>query len=59
MLAVLDDLIAQSRASAAAYEQFLKQAEELARRLVKKHPSGDVPAAFRGRYCWSRRYTIK
>jgi len=49
MSKLLDDLIAQSRADAAAYEQFLKKAEELARRLVKKHPSGDVPAVLHGK----------
>jgi type I restriction enzyme R subunit len=49
MSKLLDDLIQQSRADAAAYEEFLKKAEELVVRLGKKSPSGDVPAALHGK----------
>jgi len=49
MSQLLDDLIAQSRADAAAYEEFLKNAEELVKQLVKKTPTGDVPAALHGK----------
>jgi type I restriction enzyme R subunit len=48
MSKLLDDLIAQSRADASAYEAFLKKAEELASRLVKK-TSGDHPASLHGK----------
>lgn len=48
MSKLLDDLIAQSRTDAAAYEAFLKRAEELAQKLVKK-AGGDYPATLHGR----------
>ena len=48
MSKLLDDLIAQSRADASAYEAFLKKAEELASRLVKK-TGGDHPASLHGK----------
>src|SRR5215213_9744660 len=44
MSKLLDDLIKQSRADTLAYEAFLKRAEELVKRLVKKSPSSGVPA---------------
>jgi type I restriction enzyme R subunit len=43
MSKLLDDLIHQSREDAAAYEQFLKDAEALAKRLAQKN-SGSYPA---------------
>jgi type I restriction enzyme R subunit len=47
MSKLLDDLIAQSRADAAAYQEFLKKAEALAKNLVKK-ATGDCPAILQG-----------
>jgi len=44
----LDDLIAQSREDAAAYEAFLKKAEELAQQIVKK-TGGDYPSVLHGK----------
>lgn len=43
MSKLLDDLIQQSRADAAAYEEFLQKAEELAKRLATKRPEEGVP----------------
>jgi len=44
MSKLLDDLIKQSRADAAAYEAFLKNAEELVKRMARKDPGPSVPA---------------
>ena len=49
MSKLLDDLIKQSRADAAAYEAFLKKAEELAKRMAKKDAVAGVPAALHGK----------
>ncbi len=49
MSQLLDDLIQQSRADAAAYEEFLRKAEALVKRLAAKQPDGDVPAALHGK----------
>jgi type I restriction enzyme R subunit len=49
MSKLLDDLIAQSRADAAAYEAFLKQAEALAKRLGSKKPDAGIPAVLHGK----------
>jgi len=49
MSKLLDDLIAQSRADAAAYEVFLKKAEELVQRLAKKDAIAGVPAILHGK----------
>ena len=49
MSQLLEDLIAQSRADTAAYEAFLKQAEDLVRRLANKSPAGNVPAMLHGK----------
>src|SRR4051812_29091374 len=49
MSILLDDLIKQSRADAAAYEAFLRNAEALVRRLTEKEPDAEVPAALHGR----------
>lgn len=48
MSRLLDDLIKQSRADAAAYENFLKTAEALVKRLAAKQPEADVPAVLHG-----------
>jgi len=49
MSKLLDDLIRQSRADTAAYEEFLRKAEALVRRLAEKQPEAGVPAALHGR----------
>jgi len=49
MSALLDDLIQQSRADAAAYEAFLKKAEELVKRMAQKAPAAGVPAELHGK----------
>jgi type I restriction enzyme R subunit len=49
MSKLLDDLIKQTRADAAAYEEFLKKAEALVRRMAAKQPDADVPAALHGK----------
>ena len=48
MSRLLDDLIEQSRADAAAYEEFLRKAEALVQRLAAKQPDADVPAVLHG-----------
>jgi type I restriction enzyme, R subunit len=49
MSKLLDDLIAQSRADAAAYEEFLKKAEALVKRLGAKQPEEGIPAVLHGK----------
>jgi len=49
MSKLLDDLIKQSRADAAAYEEFLKRAEALVKRLAAKQPDEAMPAALHGK----------
>jgi type I restriction enzyme R subunit len=49
MSKLLEDLIKQSRADAAAYEEFLRKAEALVKRLAGKDPNPGVPAALHGR----------
>jgi type I restriction enzyme R subunit len=48
MSTLLDDLIKQSRANAAAYEEFLRKAEALVKKLAAKQPEEDVPAVLHG-----------
>jgi len=48
MSKLLDDLIKQSRADAAAYEEWLKKAEALAKRLARNDLASGVPAALHG-----------
>lgn len=48
MSKLLQDLIKQSRDDAAAYEQFLKDAEALVRRLAQKHNVAGMPAILHG-----------
>ena len=49
MSKLLDDLIQQSRADAAAYEAFLKKAEELVKRMAKKDSVAGVPSTLHGK----------
>ena len=49
MSKLLDDLIQQSRADTAAYEEFLRKAEALVKRLAEKHPEPGVPAVLHGK----------
>jgi type I restriction enzyme, R subunit len=49
MSKLLDDLIRQSRTDAAAYEEFLRKAEALVKRLAAKQPEDGVPAALHGK----------
>jgi type I restriction enzyme R subunit len=49
MSKLLDDLIQQSRADAAAYEAFLRSAEALVKRLADRESDEGVPAALHGR----------
>jgi type I restriction enzyme R subunit len=49
MSLLLDDLIQQSRADTAAYEEFLRKAEALVKRLAAKHPEAGIPAALHGK----------
>ncbi|MCS6284426.1 MAG: type I restriction endonuclease subunit R [Nitrospira sp.] len=49
MSKLLDDLIKQSRADAAAYEAFLKKAEELVKRMAQKDSVAGVPAVLHGK----------
>ena len=49
MSKLLDDLIQQTRADATAYEAFLKQAEELVKRMAKKDPGAGVPDILQGK----------
>ncbi len=49
MSKLLEDLIKQSRADAAAYEAFLKQAEELVQRMAKKDSVSGMPAMLQGK----------
>jgi type I restriction enzyme R subunit len=49
MSKLLEDLIMQSRADAAAYEEFLRKAEALVKRLAAKETDEGVPAALLGK----------
>ena len=49
MSKLLDDLIKQSREDADEYEEFLRKAEALVKRLVAKQSDDGVPAALHGR----------
>ena len=50
MSKLLDDLIKQQRQDVKSYEEFLKNAEALARRLAKKEPNDGVPATLHGKH---------
>lgn len=49
MSKLLDDLIKQSRADTAVYEEFLRNAEALVKRLAEKHSDEGVPAMLHGK----------
>jgi type I restriction enzyme, R subunit len=49
MSKLLDDLIRQNRADAVAYEEFLRKAEALVKRLAAKQPEAGVPSALHGK----------
>lgn len=49
MSKLLDDLIKQNRADAAAYEEFLRKAEDLMKRLAQQQPEAGVPAVLHGK----------
>ncbi|MCC6747128.1 MAG: type I restriction endonuclease subunit R [Deltaproteobacteria bacterium] len=49
MSKLLDDLVKQSRADAAAYEEFLRKAEALVKRLAARQPEAGVPATLHGK----------
>lgn len=49
MSKLLGDLIRQNRADAAAYEEFLRQAESLAQKLILKQSENGIPAALQGK----------
>ena len=49
MSKLLEDLIKQSRADATAYEEFLRKAEALVRRLATEQTDEGVPAALHGK----------
>lgn len=49
MSKLLDDLIQRSRADTAAYEEFLRKAEELVRRLADQKPDAGIPSALHGK----------
>ena len=49
MSKLLDDLIQQSRADAAAYEVWLKNAEEMVKRMAKKDAIAGVPSVLHGK----------
>src|SRR2546427_4390279 len=46
---LLDDLIRQSRADTAAYEEFLRKADALVKRLAANQPEAGVPAVLHGK----------
>ncbi|XHX75697.1 MAG: type I restriction endonuclease subunit R (plasmid) [Stenomitos frigidus ULC029] len=48
MSKLLDDLIQQKRDDTQSYEQFLKDAEALVKRLGKQQPDADLPAVLHG-----------
>jgi len=50
MSKLLDDLIKQSRTDTAAYEKFLRRAEELVRLLVTRRPEEGIPALLHGKH---------
>ncbi|MES2362377.1 MAG: type I restriction endonuclease subunit R [Pseudomonadota bacterium] len=50
MSKLLDDLIKQSRVDTAAYEEFLRKAEDLVKRLAAKQPEAGIPAVLHGKH---------
>ena len=50
MSKLLDDLIKQSRLDTAAYEEFLRKAEDLVKRLTARQPEAGIPAVLHGKH---------
>ena len=50
MSKLLDDLIQQSRTDTTAYEEFLRQAEDLVQRLAAGQPAAGIPATLYGQH---------
>lgn len=50
MSKLLDDLIKQSRKDTAAYEEFLRKAEALVKRLAARQPEAGIPAVLHGKH---------
>ncbi|WP_310450853.1 hypothetical protein [Sulfuritalea sp.] len=50
MSKLLDDLIKQSRTDTAAYEEFLRKAEDLVKRLAARQPEDGIPAVLHGKH---------
>ena len=50
MSKLLDDLIRQSWADKAAYEKFLREANDLVKQLAAKQPETGIPAVLRGNH---------
>lgn len=50
MSKLLNDLIKQSREDTAAYEEFLRKAEDLVAQLAAKQPKNGIPVALRGNH---------
>jgi type I restriction enzyme R subunit len=48
MSKLLDDLIDQARSASVAYDEFLRKAEEMVRKLASKQPQTPVPAVLHG-----------
>ena len=48
MSKLLDDLIKQSRTDTAVYEEFLRKAEDLVKRLAARQPEDGIPATLHG-----------
>jgi len=48
MSKLLDDLIAQSRTDAEAYEEFLRKAEALVKAIAEKQPGAGLPVSLQG-----------
>ena len=49
MSKLLEGVIKQSRVDTAAYEEFLRKAEELVKRLAARQPEAGVPAVLHGK----------
>jgi type I restriction enzyme R subunit len=50
MSKLLEDLIKQNRSDAAAYEEFLRNAEALVKRLASRQPEAGVPSILHGKH---------
>lgn len=50
MSKLLEDLIRQNRSDAAAYEEFLRNAEALVKRLASRQPEAGIPSILHGKH---------